>query len=340
MPKLTYRFSSHSIPNFSKVFFQSMYSQEVGLTNSSNPCTLNSSTPTYVDATASVDDATGRIISASVGVKVATLAEASTGGADFKALADARDVYNELTDVEQTMAAANTKISNTVGLNSDYSVTWSAESGIATDTSIVKAIEEVAKKADEAAKSGVTEFGGKKGAISVDTENATDGSVKFAMDGSTLKGTINGWSELKGRVAAAETSIGEVSARVNDLSTYVHNTVDASIDALQAKDVEIDASIDRLDASVNALEAELNKHAVKSIEGEAAITTRPNDEYVAVSATKDAEGKVTLDSSVQLAESVDLTSITGATAAIATGLATDAMVKDYVKYVLAWEVIE
>lgn len=312
--------------------------------------TLNSSTPDYVDAAAVVDDA-GRVISASVGVKTATLAEASTGKVG---LAMAKDVYDELTAVEQTMAAANSAMADTIGLNPDYSVTWTNGLGISVDASIVKAIEEVAEKANQAAQSGVTEFGGKKGAISVDTENTTDGSVKFAMDGSTLKGAVNGWSGLVNRVAAAETSIGDVSARVNDLSTYVHNTVDASIDALQAKDTEIDASIDalqvkdteidtsidRLDASVNALETELAKHTVKSIEGEAGITTRANDEYVAVSASEpDAAGKVTIDSNVQLAEAVNLNGITDATAATATGLATDATVKDYVAYALAWEVI-
>lgn len=304
--------------------------------------TLNSSTPNYVDASVSVD-ATGRVISASVGVKTATLQDASNGSIG---LAMAKDVYDELTAVEQTMATANTTMSNTIGLNSDYSVTWSTASGIAADTTIVKAIEEVAKKTDEAKQSGVTEFGGKTGAISIDTAGAADGSVAFTIDGSTLKGTVVGWSGLVDRVDAAETSIGEVSTRVNevstrlaDLSTYVHKTVDDSIDALHAKDVEIDASIDRLDASVNDLEAELAKHAVKSIEGEAGIAARANDEFVAVSATKDAEGKVTLDSSVQLAEAVNLDGINGAAAATATGLATDATVKDYVTYALAWDVI-
>ena len=65
-----------------------------------------------------------------------------------------------------------------------------------------------------------------------------------------------------------------------------------------------------------------------------------NDEYVAVSASTDAAGKVTLDASVQLAETVKLDDITGATTATPTGLATDATVKDYVAYALAWEVIE
>ena len=306
--------------------------------------TLNSSTPNYVDASASVDEA-GRVITASVGVKTATLADASNG---IDGLATAMDVYKELTAVEETMATANTTMANTIGLNSDYSVTWTDGLGISADASIVKAIEEVAKKADDAKQSGVTEFGGATGKISVDTTNATDGSIAFTMDDveeySASRGF--GWSGLVNRVAAAETSIGNVSNRVNevstrldDLSTYVHTTVDASIDALQAKDEEIDASIDRLDASVSALETELAKHTVKSIEGETGISERANDEYVAVSVTKDDEGKVTLDSSVQLAENVDLASITGATAAKATGLATDATVKDYVTYALAWDVI-
>lgn len=193
--------------------------------------TLNSSTPDYVVATASVDE-TGRIISSSVGVKVATLLDASNGGADYKALADARNVYEELTAVEEVMATANSEMVLSIGLNSDYSVTWSTASGISTDASIVKAIEEVAQKAEQALQS-----------------------------------------------------------------------------------------------------------SVKSIEGETGISERANDEYIAVSASKDAEGKVTLDSSVQLATAINLNGITGATAATATGLATDATVKDYVAYALAWDVI-
>ena len=290
--------------------------------------TLNSSTPDYVVATASVDE-TGRIISASVGVKTATLADASNG---VVGLAIAKDVYDELTAVEETLATANTAMSDAIGLNSDFSITWTEGLGISTDASIVKAIEEVAKKANEAKQSGVTSFGDKTGAISIDGGATANGSVNFTMDGSTLTGTVVGWGDLTDKVDIN-------TANIDDISAYVHETVDASIDALQAKDAEIDSSIDRLDASVSALETELAKHTVKSIEGETGISERANDEYVAVSVTKDDEGKVTLDSSVQLAETVDLTSITGATAATATGLATDATVKDYVTYALAWDVI-
>ena len=277
--------------------------------------TLNSSTTQYVEASAFVDE-TGRVISASVGVKTATLVDASNGSIG---LAMAKDVYDELTAVEETMAAANTTMANTIGLNSDYSVTWSSASGISADTTIVAAIEKVKEVADEAKQAGVTEFGGKTGAISIDTTNATDGSIKFAMDNSTLTGTVNGWSDLVVKVDTNTNDIADVSTRLDGISTRV----DASIDALQAKDVEIDASIDRLDASVLALES-------RTITGESDTLTNANDEYVNVSATTDDQGNVTIDSSVQLANPVE-----GETHADATGLATDGWVKDF----LAWDVI-
>lgn len=289
--------------------------------------TLNSSTSKYVDASATVDE-TGRVISASVGVKTATLVDASNG---IDGLATAIDVYKELTAVEETMAEANTKMSNTIGLESDYSVTWSTASGIPANTTIVAAIEKVKEAADEAKQSGVTEFGGKTGAISIDTAGAADGSVAFTMDGSTLKGTVVGWSGLVDRVDAAETSIGEVSTRVNEVSTRLDDLstyVDASIKALQAKDVEIDASIDRLDASVSALETWKNGASfVNTVEGEA-ITADANTTFVYVNANP-TSGDVKLTSGVVLA-----TNYYGPTTA--TGLATDAYVQDF----LAWEVIE
>lgn len=289
---------------------------------------LNSSTTDYVEASAFVDDS-GRVISASVGVKTATLADASNGSIG---LAMAKDVYDELTAVEETMTAANTTMANTIGLNPDnYSVTWSTASGISADTTIVAAIEKVKEVAEDAKQSGVTSFGDKTGAISIDGGATANGSVNFTMDGSTLTGTVVGWGDLTSSVSNNASAIEEVSTRVNevstrlvDLSTYVRKTVDASIDALQAKDVEIDASIDRLDASVSALES-------RTITGESGTLTNANDEYVNVSATTDDQGNVTIDSSVQLANPIE-----GETHADATGLATDGWVKDF----LAWEVIE
>lgn len=325
--------------------------------------TASTSTGDYVTINAVKDTSA---VNVSVGVKVATLADASEGGADFKALADARDVYERLAEVEEVMSTSVTTMAETLGMTSNLGVDWDSNSGIAAGTDYKTAIEGAYAAAHEAS---VTSFGGKTGAISVDTTNTTDGSVAFTMDGSTLKGTVVGWSDLVTNVSNNETAIGEVSTRVNevstrlnDLSTYVRQTVDASIDALQAKDIDIDASIsrldtsvnvletkvtdidssiDRLDTSVSALETKLGTYAVKSIEGETGITARANGEYVAVSASEpDADGKVTLDASVQLAETVDLTGIVDATTATPTGLATDATVKDYVAYALAWEVIE
>lgn len=289
--------------------------------------TLNSSTPDYVDATASVD-AAGRVITAGVGVKTATLADAANGSTG---LATAEDVYEELTKVEEVMATANAAMATTIGLNSDYSVNWSTASGISPDTSIVKAIEEVAA---QAAKAGVTSFGEKKGDISIDSTVATDGSVAFAMDGSTLKGTVVGWSGLVTRVSNNETSIGEVSTRVNnvstrlnDLSTYVHTTVDTSVNALETKVTDINASINRLNTSVSTLETWKNDSSfVNTVEGEA-VVAGANTSFVYVNANPSA-GDVKLTSGVVLANNSY-----GSTSA--TGLATDAYVQDF----LSWEVI-
>lgn len=70
-----------------------------------------------------------------------------------------------------------------------------------TDTSLNLKADKTALEATDASitaikNSYVISFGGAKGAISVDTTNASDGEVKFAMDGSTLKGSVNGWNKL------------------------------------------------------------------------------------------------------------------------------------------------
>ena len=113
--------------------------------NAKTQVTLNSSTPNYVNTSTAVDE-TGRIITTSVGVKVATLADASNNGENFKALADARNVYEELTTVEEVIATVISTMAKTIGLNSDFSITWTDESGIEKNTSIVKAIEEILLK--------------------------------------------------------------------------------------------------------------------------------------------------------------------------------------------------
>ena len=164
--------------------------------------TASTSTGDYVTIEAAKNAST---INVSVGVVTATLADASNGSIG---LAMAEDVYAELTKVEEVMATSVTTMSDTLGLDSSLGVTWSAQSGIPAGTDYKTAIEGAY---EESHKTGVTSFGEKTGAISIDGTPATDGSVAFVMDGSTLKGTVKGWTELVGRVTAAETSIGEVS---------------------------------------------------------------------------------------------------------------------------------
>lgn len=251
--------------------------------------TLNSSTPTYVDASAVVD-AAGRVISASIGVKTATLFDASNGSTG---LAMAEDVYAELAKVEEVTATSITTMATNIGLGTALDQNWTIGSGINEASTYREVIEELY---GQVGGNVVNSIGGAHGVISIDTAGGATHNVVFEMDSSTLKANV-------------------------DLS-------------------DIDASIDRLDASVNALETEVSTYKVKTIEGETGISERANDEYVAVAAaTPDTNGKVVLDASVQLAEAIDLSGISGATSASATGLATDATVKDYVAYALAWEVI-
>ena len=321
--------------------------------------TLNSSTPTYVDASASVD-ATGRIITAGVGVKTATLIDASNG---TDGLATAKDVYKELTAVENVIAAANATMSNTIGLNPDYSVTWSDESGIALDTSIVKAIEEVAKKAEQAKHSGVTSFAGKTGDITLAAASQTAGDINLSIsqDGSVLNASIVdlqgyvakaidtsiqlldvattevadkvlvGVSETDGKIASTATALeinGQAFTHAVDAATMSATINGSHINVSGSDTSTIADRIAVIDASVNALEGATY---VRTVTGESETLSNANDAYVNVAATTDAQGNVTLDSSVQLANPIE-----SKTHEAATGLATDGWVKDF----LAWEVIE
>lgn len=272
--------------------------------------TLDTSTSDYVQTAATVDN-TGRIISSSVGVIVGTLADASDGGDNYKALADARDVYERLTEVEQVIATAQTTMADTLGMESDFSVDWTSGLGFDEGDTYKDAIEKVAQKT---ATGVVTSFGGKVGDITIGAAtNAND--VSFWMDGSTLKGSVD-YTGLEGRIADVSQHAIDNDASIVDISTRV-------IPALQAKDVEIDASIDRLDASVSALE---NANYVHTLSGESAIAGGDGN-FVAVKVDT-STGDVTLSSELKLAENTY-----GSTTA--TGLATDAYVQDY----LAWEVI-
>ena len=213
-------------------------------------------------------------------------------------IATASDVYTELIKVEETIAATEAAMATILGLEDNFDVSW-GNSGIANGTTYKQAI------IDAYRNGGVTSFGNKVGQISVDGSGDANHNVIFIMDGSTLKGNV-------------------------DLSD-----VDASISRIDSSNVAQDASIIDHQSRIVSLEGATY---VRTVTGESGIAQRPNDEYVAVSATTDSEtGTVTLNASVQLAEAVTLS--TGHTAATVTGLATDGMVKDYVEESLMWEVI-
>ena len=94
---------------------------------------------------------------------------------------------------------------------------------------------------------------------------------------------------------------------------------------------DIDGSINDINTRID----ELNT-GVRSVTGDGSISINPNDDYVAVSASSDASGNITLNSSVQLANAITLS--TGSSAQ-STGLATDGYVKDYFTESLLWEQI-
>lgn len=115
-------------------------------------------------------------------------------------------------------AAVKTSVDTSLGLKADKSALE------ATDASIT-AIKN----------SYVISFGGAKGAISVDTENATQGHVKFTMDGSTLKGAVNGL----GSAAYVDTTEFDASGSASAAQTAAINAVTGTAeDTSAAKTIE------------------------------------------------------------------------------------------------------
>lgn len=262
----------------------------------------NSSSADYLDASAAISSSTGTI---TIGVKVQDL---STADADHKGLAKAEDVRQKLEEVEEVMAAANTAMADTLGLNSSYGVNWSEESGIESGTSYKEAIEGAYAAAMEA---GVTSFGGATGEITLD-HSTTDGDVSFGMNSSTLVGKVSGWNTLVGRVADVSAHAEANDASIVDLSTNVIPTINSSI-------TNINNSINTLNSSVNALEQWHNNTSF--------VNTIAGDDYVKVDKSS---GDVTL--------STEIGDIPTATAD-ASGLATAYDVSVFVNDQLSWAVI-
>jgi len=264
----------------------------------------NSSTATFVEVQATTD---ASIVNISIGAKVITLNDASDGTSD--GLASAHDVYVELTAIEEVLAAANNKIADSVGLDENYNPGWSTVSGIDSTKSYREVIEELH---GQVAGNVVNTIGGAHGDISLSTSSTT-GDVSFGMDSSVLVGKVQGWSELTIKV-------DNIDASLADLSTNVIPGLNTSINTLEDKVEDISNFIH--DSSF-----------VNTITAEGAMTGATSS-YIAVKADA-SKGDVTLSSEVLLATY----SMTSGTAATPTGLATDALVKDYVADQIAWAVI-
>lgn len=104
--------------------------------------------------------------------------------------------------------------------------------GAHNDSNVAKAINDldVAIKAVNA-KAGVVSFGGQTGAIAVDTVGTGAGSVKFAMSGQKLTGTVTGFGDLATKA--------ELNSAKDALNTAIGKKADQT--ALDAANVKITA---------------------------------------------------------------------------------------------------
>lgn len=108
------------------------------------------------------------------------------------------------------------------------------------DTSLNLKADKTALEATDASitaikNSYVISFGGAKGAISVDTANNVQGEVKFTMDGSTLKGAVNGL----GTAAYANTTAFDASgAAATAKSEAINAVTGTATDASNVKTIE------------------------------------------------------------------------------------------------------
>lgn len=150
----------------------------------------------------------------------------------------------------------------------------------------------LALKADKSALETVTDsyvssFGGAKGAISVDTDNNTNGAVKFTMDASTLKGTVNGlgtaaFTNTNAYATAdqgtkANTAIQGVTAETPELNNTDYVAVHASEDETThevtlSSSVKVQAVADAAESAKGLAEASDVKAYVDSKVTSAALT--------------------------------------------------------------------
>lgn len=225
----------------------------------------------------------------------------------------------------------------------------------------------------------VISFGGAKGAISVDTTNNTQGHVKFTMDGSTLKGAVNGLGTAAFEASTAFDAAGaandvkdEVTGTAADASnevtlygvkayaTALKTDVDSSIDALQelvgstSVSTQISAEIEKLDSTLDATSGNYVEKVVivngkidtaaSVVKSLPAATVTDVDDSAVADASNYVSIKLGLDNKKVTINSVAVDTQAVADADASTdGLATAYDVKSYVdstvNTALAWKVL-
>ena len=157
--------------------------------------------------------------------------------------------------------------------------------------------------------------------VAVSEENGiiTPERLGVKVNGQALATVEEGEGESKVNVLSVTIDGDDILVGGEDASTYAKKSIATAID-------------------------EIAKTVADGVDGEDPLEakdgTTVDGQYLAVQVIKNEGETPKLDSSIRLANVVDTSDITNYTAATATGLATDAYVKDYVAYELAWEVIE
>jgi len=267
-----------------------------------------------------------------VNVKSSSLVDASK--ADM-GLAVAHDVFTTIDTYEKANALAHDTIRKSVGLDESLAVTWDASRAAAygTNSSVIDVIE----KLDDAWRAETTRL---------------DSSVK-AMDLTNTDANnkvIVGVAQKNGIVTTTSAGI-----RINGVDFKRTVGTDASLTATISGDhikvagtsVHKDSSISKAILDLSTAIDETKTGYISKINGDEDIvktsTTYVEGAYVAVKATRrtDAghENDVDLDTSVLMSNPVDVSNVSGYTKATATGIASDAYVKDYVASILEWEEI-
>lgn len=166
----------------------------------------------------------------------ATMAENIT-----KAQTAADNAQKDVDAVEEALGAGFSKESTVAAQLAAVKATADAAAvKTSVDTSLNLKADKTALEATDASitaikNSYVISFGGAKGAISVDTTNSTQGEVKFRMDGSTLKGAVNGLGSAAFEASTAFDASGSAATAKSEAISAVTGT---AADASNVKTIE------------------------------------------------------------------------------------------------------